>query len=199
MTYHPDYYQIPTAIDSNIAQHLIKTVRHFGSDSTKSLVGGNGMLGDGSMAEGILNRELRNSSHRWIPTDNWVAGMMSHFIREANRNFFKYDLTGWSDQIQYTDYHGAGKHYDWHADSAESSIVPGTVRKLSISLLLSDPDQYEGGEFQLMFPGNKGMKSFKPALGQAIIFPSYAAHRVRPLRSGRRISLVGWYGGPQFR
>ena len=43
------------------------------------------------------------------------------------------------------------------------------------------------------------MKTFKPQMGDAIIFPSTTRHRVRPLKSGKRISLVGWYGGPAFR
>ena len=199
MSYKTDYYQIPTAIDKTLAAHIIKTVHKFGSDKTKSMVGGMGELGDGSLSSGILDRAKRNSSQRWIPTDNWVAGMMAHFIREANKNFYNFDLIGWSDQIQYTEYKGAGKHYSWHADSMESAILPGTVRKLSISLLLSDPKDYEGGEFQIMYPGNSGMQTLKPELGQAIIFPSYAMHRVRPLKSGNRVSLVGWYGGPPFR
>jgi len=124
---------------------------------------------------------------------------MSHYIQEANRNYFQFDLTQWSDQIQYTEYNGKGTHYKWHADSAHSSLSPMLVRKLSISLLLSPPDDYEGGEFQLLSSDSKEMKTFKPEMGQAIIFPSYLTHRVRPLKSGHRVSLVGWFGGPPFR
>ena len=73
------------------------------------------------------------------------------------------------------------------------------IRKLSISLILSDPSEYEGGEFQIMHMGDKKMTTMKPPMGTAIIFSSTTRHRVRPIKSGKRISLVGWYGGPPFR
>ena len=194
MTYKAVYYQIPTGIDQELANHIIKNSHILGDERTQSLIGGTETGGPGD-----LNKKLRNSAHRWMPIDNWIAGMMSHYIPEANRNFFQFDLTSWSDQLQYTEYNGKGTHYDWHSDTAVSKLTPGTVRKLSVSLLLSDPSEYEGGEFQIMYPGNKQVYTFKPALGQAIIFPSYAMHRVRPLKSGSRVSLVGWYGGPPLR
>ena len=196
MTYKGDFYQIPTAIDKTIADHIIKNAHIFGGERMQSLIGASGDDGSGA---GSMNKKMRNSQQRWMPVDNWIAGMMAHYIHEANRNFFDYDLTGWSDQIQYTEYNGSGSHYGWHCDSNPSLILPGMVRKLSISLLLSGPDEYEGGEFQLMYDGNKQMTTIKPEMGQAIIFPSYAMHRVRPLKSGKRVSLVGWFGGPMYR
>jgi len=198
MTYKADYYQIPTGIDATVAKHVIDTIHLNAGAREKSMIGG-GMLGDGTFGQAIADNKIRNSTQRWIANDHWLAGMMAHFIREANRNYFMFDLIGWSDQIQYTDYEGKGAHYKWHCDTNHSVIVPNTVRKLSISLLLSDPNDYEGGEFQILNADNHTMKTFKPELGQAIIFPSYLVHRVRPLKSGRRVSLVGWYGGPAFR
>ena len=183
-----DYYYIPTGIDKKIAKHIIKNIDKFGSEEDASKIAGN-----------VVNEKLRRSTQRWIPTDNWIAGMMAHFINEANRAYFKFDLTSWADKIQYTYYKGNGSHYSWHADAMESGLAQGDVRKLSISLLLSDPDDYEGGEFQLLFKDRREMISIKPELGSAIIFPSDALHRVRPLKGGKRVSLVGWYGGPPLR
>ena len=191
MTYKADYYQIPTGIDATVADHIIKTSHLLGTERMRSRIG--------STETGEVNKELRNSIHRWLATDCWIAGMMAHYINEANRNFFNFDLEGWADSIQYTEYKGKNTHYAWHYDSSDAAFVSGGVRKLSISLLLSDPEDYEGGELQLLHPGEKRMVTFKPNLGQAIIFPSYLQHRVRPLKSGNRFSLVGWYGGPPFR
>lgn len=191
MTYKADFYQIPTAIDETIASHIIATSHELGSERMRSEIGS-----DNGAA---MDKAIRNSTHRWMATDNWIAGMMGHYINEANRNFFNFDLAGWSDSIQYTEYRGKGTHYAWHCDSTDSKFTNIGVRKLSISLMLSAPEDYEGGEFQLMFDNGQQMQSFKPALGQAIIFPSYLKHRVRPLKSGKRISLVGWYGGPAFK
>ena len=102
--------------------------------------------------------------------------------------------------IQYTVYDERDSHYKWHCDTGNTDLLNECEsRKLSISLLLSNPDEYEGGEFQLQLCGRSDMITMKPPLGHAIIFPSTSVHRVRPVKSGRRVSLVGWYGGPNFR
>jgi PKHD-type hydroxylase len=127
--------------------------------------------------------------------------MMKHFVEVANNNYFKYDLVKFSDKIQYTVYDEKNSHYSWHTDITEAcySEYDNHVRKLSISLILSDPSEYEGGEFQIMHMGDKKMTTLKPPMGTAIIFSSTTRHRVRPIKSGKRISLVAWMGGPSFR
>ena len=71
-------------------------------------------------------------------------------------------------------------------------------RKLSFSLILSDPSEYEGGQFQIMSYNNK-MYEVPQEKGNLIIFDSQAVHRVRPIKSGVRKSLVGWVIGPRWR
>ena len=85
-----DYYYIPTGIlIKRYAKHIIKNIDKFASeeDIIPSKIAGN-----------VVNEKLRRSTQRWIPTDNWVAGMMAHFINEANRAYFHFDLTGWADK-----------------------------------------------------------------------------------------------------
>ena len=184
----PDFYYIPTAIDKTMASHIIGL---FGKDFLED-----GKLGNNSRN----NKGLRKSKLAWISYNHWISGMMAHYVREANENFFNYDLTNWASDIQYTEYNQKGSHYGWHCDTGDAYILNGCEsRKLSISLLLSDPDEYEGGEFQLQLCGRDDMITLKPPLGYAIIFPSTSVHRVRPIKSGKRVSLVGWYGGPNFR
>ena len=65
--------------------------------------------------------------------------MMKHLIECANIHYFNYDISEWSDKIQYTVYNGGGSQYKWHTDICESCLNKDNVRKLSISLLLSDP------------------------------------------------------------
>lgn len=146
---------------------------------------------------GHLDKKMRNCKVAPLPIDQWVAGVLAHAVREANRVFFQYDINTWADQIQYTVYEGRGSHYTWHCDTRESSQVRDEIRKLSISVLLSSPTDYEGGELQ--FHAVKQMVTHKPERGMAIIFPSNCPHRVRPLKSGIRKSLVGWMGGPSWR
>jgi PKHD-type hydroxylase len=85
-------------------------------------------------------------------------------------------------------------HYDWHMDA--SAPENGIQRKLSISILLSDPSEFEGGQLQL-----KGMED-TPLLekkGSIIVFPSFIEHRVTPVTKGVRYSAVTWASGPSFR
>ena len=184
-----NFYYIPTAIDEDVAKLIIEKCDQL------SLVP-SGIGDDDSV---VVDLNVRKSLTGWVPTDSWIAGMLKHFIEVANNGLFKYDLKQWSDKIQYTTYEGSGSKYNWHADIAQSPYDESIMRKLSISLLLSDPDEYEGGEFQLMDCAGEKIKTLKPPIGTAIIFPSTTKHRVRPLKSGKRISLVGWYGGPPFR
>ncbi len=191
MTKTTNYYKIPTGITKDVCDIIIKTFENSEFNESK-------ILNNDTQNSNIVNHNVRKSKHIWLPTDHWISGMMAHFIQCANVNFFNYDLVGWADTIQYTLYENTGSHYTWHVDSANSPFSEFLIRKLSISLLLSSKDDYEGGQFQIMY-GPRHMETVQLDAGDAIIFPSDAAHRVRPLKSGKRISLVGWYAGPKFK
>ena len=185
--YPASYYSIPTGIDKEIFECIKK--KYIDGNYEDSCIS----------PEGKLDYNIRKSKNLWIATDHWISGMMKHFVEVANKSYFNYEIDKWSDKIQYTVYDQEDSHYSWHCDIANSHYSHNMIRKLSISLLLSDPDEYEGGEFQIMIMGDKDMKTMKPPMGTAIIFPSTTKHRVRPIKSGKRISLVGWMGGPPFR
>lgn len=149
----------------------------------------------------VDNNNFRNSEIRWInPNDfnsKFVVDLLWYFGKEANRNAFGFDIDYLPD-IQYTKYtaEGNGK-YDWHCDTFWAN--PTTYdRKLSIVIQLTDPSEYEGGDFELdpMYP------SFPSTLrdkGSVIVFPSFLNHRVTPVTKGVRRSLVSWIQGPKFR
>ena len=177
-------YSIPTCITKSVSDVILQELE--GSNLEPGTIG---------PENEILN--IRKSSISWIPTDHWVSGMLAHFISCANTNLFNFDLDGWANFVQYTVYNEPGSYYDWHNDLADSEFNPDKVRKLSISLCLSSKDDYEGGEFQIL--SGRKMESVKMDIGDAIIFPSDLMHRVRPIKSGKRISLVGWMGGPPFK
>mgnify|MGYP003677217951 FL=1 len=71
------------------------------------------------------------------------------------------------------------------------------VRKLSLSIQLTDPKEYEGGELYI-YEGDKGEK-MKQGQGDLILFPSYMLHEVKPVTKGERNSLVCWVTGKQFK
>tara|TARA_A100001201_G_scaffold142084_1_gene139278 strand:- start:1 stop:573 length:573 start_codon:yes stop_codon:yes gene_type:complete len=145
-----------------------------------------------------LDKSIRNCSAFSIDRTYWLTQMLNCYVHEVNQSVFKYDLTTWHDELQYILYEGKGSKYAWHYDNGAKENETG-IRKLSLVLSLSDPSEYEGGEFQIMLNANQRMETFKFQLGECIIFPSTSLHRVRPLRSGKRSVIVGWYGGPDFR
>jgi PKHD-type hydroxylase len=65
-------------------------------------------------------------------------------------------------------------------------------------MLLSDPSDFEGGEFQVKTT-NDDVQTLDYVKGRAWFFPSYTLHRVAPVTKGVRRSLVLWIGGPPFR
>ena len=112
-----------------------------------------------------------------------------------NSEFYSFDLFGVTEALQYTVYDGAeGGHYDWHVDLGGLDCEP---RKISLSLQLTAPSQYDGCD--LILQAGSGPFGAERARGTLIAFPSYVLHRVTPIQSGLRKSLVIWVAGPPFR
>jgi len=86
-----------------------------------------------------------------------------------------------------------GDFYDWHLDIGKTDT---SSRKLSVSVQLSDPEGYEGGELLLRDYANE---SPVKEIGSVIVFPSYLSHRVSKILTGERWSLVAWVHGPPYR
>lgn len=170
-------------------------------------------------ATGAVNKEVRNSHNAWVPTNHWLGGFMWHYVERANRENFLYDLRSIDGEaMQYTRY-CEGEYYKWHNDSDLAThykpITENTnliddmigdylrtnteyIRKLSFVLQLSNPDDYEGGNLQLM--DEEGQSYIAPRKqGTVILFDSRTRHRVQKVRSGVRKSIVGWVVGPRWK
>jgi PKHD-type hydroxylase len=78
-------------------------------------------------------------------------------------------------------------------------IGPGNInhRKISITIQLSDPDEYVGGDLELWT--GQGQVNAPRSQGCAVLFPSFMLHRVTPVESGTRKSLVLWVGGGAYK
>ena len=138
--------------------------------------------------------DYRVSRITWLapdPSTEWLFHRLAALFHEANRHY-GFELVGFVDALQYTVY-GAEEHFDWHLDLGPGST---SARKLSMSIQLSEPGEYDGGalEFVSMPPHGEAMRR-----GTAIIFPSFLGHRVTPVTRGVRRSLVAWAYGPTFR
>lgn len=142
--------------------------------------------------------EYRKSKVGWIGNNDeigWLYDRMAWIVRQLNSQFYNYDLYGFVEDFQYTIYDGSEQgFYDWHIDCGANDVSP---RKFSMVLQLSDPKDYDGGELQIMV--DKGPEIAPKEKGTVIAFPSFRLHRVTPVVSGTRKSIVIWVTGPAFR
>ena len=151
--------------------------------------------------------EIRKTSLHFIKDrENKVNELAWDFLREANKLQFNYDLTSF-EAIQFAEYKDGG-FYGWHQDA--SGIDPNNeTRKLSLSLILSDPNSFEGGELQF-YNGDRPLadigkiseeqiKKDIEAQGTVVVFDSRDWHRVQPVTKGVRYSIVCWTVGPNFK
>ena len=151
----------------------------------------------GRSGDGSVNQEIRRSELNWLTNTEetrWVFERLAHVVSSLNADYFGFDLTGFGEPLQLTNYHEARQGmYDWHQDFGASGIS----RKLSLVLQLSDPSDYEGGNLEIM---TKGESTVLPKeRGTIVVFPSWTVHRVTPVMKGTRQSLVLWVSGPMFK
>ena len=178
-----------------------------------------GQLTDSRLYGGGSDKQVRDSQNAWIPTSHWLGGFIWHYIQRANRENFVYDLTGIDgEKIQYTKYN-PGQFYGWHCDAGCSELYkpsgitsrdPGEnatdfintntqmVRKLSFAMQLSHPDDYEGGNVQLIDESGKTYLIPRQR-GVITLFDSRTRHRVLRVTKGVRRSAVGWVLGPRWK
>jgi|TARA_R110000824_G_scaffold607_1_gene3808 PKHD-type hydroxylase len=130
-----------------------------------------------------------------FPNDatTWIFEKLSGVVTEMNARYWGFDLSGFEQGLQFTRYEAPGQHYDWHIDAG---MITGH-RKLSLTVQLSDPDDYEGGDLELRW-GKDPMKANREQ-SMITVFPSWTMHRVTPVTRGRRFSLVAWVSGPPFK
>ena len=142
--------------------------------------------------------EIRTSNNSWIELSAetvWLYEKLANIARDINRDFYDFDLYGFVEHMQYTVYDGDEQgHYTWHIDHYSQTPVP---RKLTLVLQLSDPSEYEGGNLELLT--SRDVDVVDKQLGLVCAFPSWTLHRVSPVTSGTRKTLVVWVGGPNFK
>ncbi|MFY0631576.1 MAG: 2OG-Fe(II) oxygenase [Flavobacteriaceae bacterium] len=140
--------------------------------------------------------EIRKSSVMFIeniPENDWIYRKLANLAMTSNNERFWFDLLGFHQELQLTRY-SEGDFFDWHLDFGAGEI---SARKLSMTIQLSDSDDYEGGDLQFMM--NNKIENAPRKKGTIIIFPSFIMHRVTPITKGTRQSIVGWVSGPPYR
>ena len=150
----------------------------------------------------------RNSNIAWL-NEPWIYNELHQLVIRANEGAewnFQFD---YSENLQFTVYE-KGQFYEWHQDSFDSVMYNkgdpnynGKIRKLSVTVSLNDSSEYTGGRLQFI-----DRTKIKPKIitckeiiskGSVVVFPSFMWHRVTPVKSGIRKSLVMWNLGYPFK
>ena len=202
------YWYFQSAIPPKICDEIIK----YGLDQQEQLA----LTGDLNPDEELTEEQLKDLSKKrkshlvWM-NERWIYREIHPYIHQANANAgwnFDWDF---SESCEFTKYK-EGEFYDWHCDSWDKPYDKpdepdrhGKIRKLSVTVSLSDETEYEGGDFEFDFR-NKDAEKSQPQVckeirpkGSIVVFPSFVWHRVKPVISGTRHSLVVWNLGKPFR
>lgn len=160
-----------------------------------------GVIGENSS----VVESIRDSDVSWIDDINLKNKIMlkAHEINTAVG--WNFDIR-YAENIQFTLY-SENQTYNWHVDSnldrvmieGRPAIESDMVRKISLVIPLTEPDEYEGGEFFLYDHSSNKKYRMNGEKGDIIAFPSFLLHKVAPVVSGTRMTLVCWINGPAFK
>ena len=155
------------------------------------------LVGHKEKAGGNYDTKKRITTISWIPFKAMpeMYKMIERTMNQANGNHFGYEGMQITEPAQFTEYPKGG-FYDWHMDAEVQGRFEPPVRKISMTILLSPPNEFEGGDLEFMTVGNKPPQLLQ---GQAIFFCSMLSHRVAKVKKGIRRSLVMGFGGPPFK
>lgn len=145
----------------------------------------------------IIKSSSRIGTVNWFPKEHWISSIINRYVEEANQ------LSGWNfkisgfEKVQLGNY-STGSYYKWHRDISSNTPYH---RKISVTIQLSKPESYKGGDFKIRDFWNTKTLKIKEDIkqqGTIIVFPSLMMHQVSPIIEGTRYSLVQWYNGPDF-
>jgi len=125
---------------------------------------------------------------------NWINALLQGYIRYANCANFHYDLSDKDKESAQISRYSEGQYYKLHKDFSQKGVC--LTRKLSLTVQLSDENDYEGGDLIFNDGLNEPVKAFR-GKGSVIVFDSRALHEVTPVTKGVRYSLVKWYHGDE--
>ena len=191
-----------------LSDKAIKVIDSYISERREQ--SGEVLTADASANSDTEKRKLRISNILWINSGDdetkHLFNNIADVVNKVNEQYFNYNLYA-LENLQYSVYYGdENGHYDWHIDGLHKDTSK-YIRKVSFSIGLNDPSEYEGGELQF-FPqhyydtnnqygiaANGGAKLLK---NEAVFFNSVLVHRVSPVTKVVRKSLVGWVHGPEW-
>lgn len=150
----------------------------------------------GTIGGKIADPLIRRSKVHWLEKEkfNWVYQKLWKSIFEVNENNYGFSIKRFEGRLQIARYHESNEgHYTWHMDNGTNT--PG--RKISLSVQLSDPSDYDGGDLGFFYTNIEKMAARER--GAIVTFPSWVMHRVSPVTRGVRYSLIAWIVGPRWK
>ena len=195
------FYHLSKAIPSHTCEDIIQFGKSLNPKEGKTSASKN-MLSDEEKKEHA--EKVRNSKTEWIK-DSWVFTELCPFVEYANKSW-GFNISKYED-VQFTEYQPKG-HYNWHNDSIKNPMnLKNMQRKLSLSVQLSKPEDYEGGDLKFNLRGldshqEDNIMSPPPEFkqqGSIVVFPSFLWHKVEPVTKGVRYSLVMWTLGENWK
>lgn len=143
----------------------------------------------------ILPERQVEQVHLPIAADGAPLTPVVEAILDINNAYFRFEVTELapSDPALLLRYPAGEGRYDTHIDVGQGAWG----RKLSFVVQLTPPDAYVGGD--LMIGVGPSEEAVPRQQGLLVVFPSYMPHRVTPVESGERFTMVGWLHGPSFR
>ena len=197
------YWYFKSAIPERICNDIVRYGKQL--QDQMAVTGGFSRNGKNLTEKNIKDlKKKRNSDIVWM-NDRWIYKEIQPYVHQANANAgwnFQWD---YSESCQFTKY-TKGQFYDWHCDGWDKPYMRegndpsnGKIRKLSVTVTLSDPKEYSGGELEFDFRNIDPDKPRKPVKckeilpkGSLVVFPGFVWHRVCPVKKGTRHSLVIW-------
>lgn len=186
--------------DLNLEQVVLEA--EFSNDEVNDIIKlGRSFFFDKSKTQnGVGFSAVRKSYNSWIPPCKLTEKLyirITDLINTVNKKYFEFDIIS-LEHLQYTEYDEdyQGK-YERHVDRYINPEHPGSHRKLSFSIQLSESESYDGGDL-LLYTSNHPIRVTRK-IGTITFFPSYILHEVTPVTRGCRNSLVGWVSGPRFK
>ena len=187
-----DEQKLPPFQVAAVAQNLFRE-----SELDQLIAEHSSRLQESTLADGRGNPNIRRSKVVMlanIPEYRWLYDRFWKAAQDANQHHFCVDIAGIEGNIQLARYDDTDQgFYGWHTDFGP--LVPN--RKISISVQLSHPDDYEGGDLELFVDDPPAR--LERTRGALIAYPSFTVHRVTPVTRGTRWSLVAWITGPRWR
>jgi Rps23 Pro-64 3,4-dihydroxylase Tpa1-like proline 4-hydroxylase len=182
--------------------------------------------------KGTEKAYARDSDVAWL-SEKWIYDILTPYVDTANKYAGWNWQWDYCENLQFTVYREGG-FYSWHKDGPsdwpgsyqkyihgvtekplkngnrlpENYVIDpkmvGKVRKISMTVNLNSPGDYEGGDLKFDFGHHTHGEQFhvceeiRPQ-GSIIVFPSFVDHCVTPVTKGTRYSLVMWILGKPFK